>query len=188
MTYKQQVDAYFIAKYDQLEKTTAKIIRKYNRPLESNNVISSAYIYVLENEQEAVHFARIFSKSLEHTIYAFTIKFINQNIAWTNSKLNKEANKFLNDTINIDEDSSEGIDHQNNTSYQDNIYNEDFIKGFYKSLNKLDSICFYAFYYEGIDTDKELAEKFNISKSSAYHTIKRLKELLKLYILKHKVE
>jgi len=184
-TFKEQVDLYFINKHDQLESTTAKIIKKYNRKLEANNVISSTYLFVIGKEPEILHFARTFSKSLQHVIYSFTLKYINQQIAFPDTTLNREVNKFLNTNINIDD---EQTCIQKYTSYQSNIYNEDFIERFYQSLNKIDRISFYAFYFEGVDNAKDFAKRFNISTSSAYTTINELKRLLKLFIAKHKIE
>ncbi len=187
-TFKQEVDEYFTKKHKQLEQTASKIIKKYNRNLEANNVVSAAYLYILEKEPEIKDFSRRFSKSIEQTIYSFEHRFINSSIMWTNSPLIREANKFINSTVNIDDEQAESIDYQKSTSYENNMYSEGFIKEFHESLNKLDSICFQAYYFDGADNAKELAERFDISISSAYTTINKLKRLLKNYIAKHKVE
>ncbi len=187
-TFKDQVDKYFTVKYSQLEETTTKIIVKYNRNLESANVISSAYLYIINKESEILHFARTFSKSIEHTIYSFTLQYINKTLIWSNSNLNDEQNKFLNRTINIDNENTEGPAYQKIAIYRHNIYTEEFIDDFHKSLKKLDAICFQAFYYEGVDNAKELSIKFDISISSAYTIINRLKKLLKDHINKNKIE
>lgn len=187
-TFKEEVDSYYTKKYNQLESTTLKIIKKYNRTLEPANVISSAYIYIIDKEKEITHFSRVFSKSIEHIIYSFTLQYINKTLLWPNSKLNDEANKFINRTLNIDDQESESIECQNLITYKHNIYNEEFISEFHRSLNKLDYICFQSFYYEGIDNAKDFALKFDISISSSYITINRLKKLLKNHIKKHKIE
>jgi predicted transcriptional regulator len=187
-TFKQEVDSYFVLKYSQLEETTKKIITKYNRTLEASNVISSAYLYIISKEPEILHFSRTFSKSIEHTIYSFTLQYINKALIWPNSKINDEENKFINRTINIDCEDQHECAYQKITTYQHNIYTDEFIESFYKSLKKLDAICFQAFYFEGVDNAKELAIKFDISISSAYTSINRLKKLLKEHINKHKIE
>ena len=187
-TFKEQVDAYFVLKYSQLEATTKKIVIKYNRTLEPSNVISSAYLYIISKETEIIHFSRTFSKSIDHTIYSFTLQYINKALIWQNSKINDEENKFINRTINIDcEDQNESA-YQKITTYQHNIYTDEFIESFYKSLKKVDAICFQAFYFEGVDNAKELSVKFDISISSAYTSINRLKKLLKDHINKNKIE
>ena len=163
-TFKQQVDAYFVLKYTQLEATTKKIVIKYNRTLET------------------------FSKSIEHTIYSFTLQYINKALIWQNSKINDEENKFINRTINIDCEDQNEATYQKITTYEHNIYTDDFIESFYKSLKKVDAICFQAFYFEGVDNAKELSVKFDISISSAYTSINRLKKLLKDHINKNKIE
>jgi hypothetical protein len=188
LTPRQEIDAYFIQKYDQLESTTTKIINKYNRKLQAANVISAAYIFVVQKEPEIVDFSRRFSKSIEHTIYSFTIKYINNVLMWRNDKVNTDENKFINTTINIDDETSECIEYQKTTNYQHNIYSERFIEDFYVSLNKIDSISFFAFYFEGYDNAEAYSEKFNISISSAYADINKLKALLKTYIQIHKIE
>jgi len=187
-TFKQQVDEYFTIKYPQLESTTQKIITKYNRTLEASNVISSAYLYIIDKEPEIIHFSRTFSKSIEHTIYSFTLQYINKALIWPNSKINDEENKFINRTINIDCEDQHECTYQKITTYQHNIYTDEFIESFFKSLKKLDAICFKAFYFEGVDNAKELAIKFDISISSAYTSINRLKKLLKEHINKNKIE
>ena len=187
-TFKQQVDAYFTLKYSQLETTTQKIILKYNRTLEASNVISSAYLYIIDKEPEILHFSRTFSKSIEHTIYSFTLQYINKALIWPNSKINDEENKFINRTINIDCEDQHEHTYQKITTYQHNIYTDEFIESFFKSLKKLDAICFQAFYFEGVDNAKELAIKFDISISAAYTSINRLKKLLKDHINKNKIE
>lgn len=187
-TFKQQVDAYFVLKYSQLEATTKKIVIKYNRTLEPSNVISSAYLYIISKETEIIHFSETFSKSIEHTIYSFTLQYINKALIWQNSKINDEENKFINRTINIDCEDQDESAYQKITTYQHNIYTDDFIESFYKSLKKVDAICFQAFYFEGVDNAKELSVKFDISISSAYTSINRLKKLLKDHINKNKIE
>jgi hypothetical protein len=187
-TFKQQVDDYFVLKYSQLEATTKKIVIKYNRTLEPSNVISSAYLYIISKETEIIHFSETFSKSIEHTIYSFTLQYINKALIWQNSKINDEENKFINRTINIDCDDQNEATYQKITSYEHNIYTDDFIESFYKSLKKVDAICFQAFYFEGVDNAKELSVKFDISISSAYTSINRLKKLLKDHINKNKIE
>ena len=202
-TFKNKVDDYFVAKYPQLESTTAKIIKKYNRALEVANVLSDTYLYVLDKEKEIINFSRTFSKSIDHVIYSFTLQYINKSLIWPNSKLNDEANKFLNRHLNIDAEATnedtttndvfyahggKAIDLQKSTSYQHNIYTDEFILEFHNSLNKLDGICFQAFYFEGVDNAKDLASKFDISQSSAYSIINRLKNQLKKHIEKNKVE
>jgi hypothetical protein len=187
-TFKQEVDSYFTLKYSQLEATTQKIIVKYNRTLEASNVISSAYLYIMDKEPEILHFSRTFSKSIEHTIYSFTLQYINKALIWPNSKINDEENKFINRTINIDCEDQHECTYQKITTYQHNIYTDEFIESFFKSLKKLDAICFQAFYFEGVDNAKELAIKFDISISAAYTSINRLKKLLKDHINKNKIE
>lgn len=187
-TFKQQVDDYFVLKYSQLEATTKKIVIKYNRTLEPSNVISSAYLYIISKETEIIHFSTTFSKSIEHTIYSFTLQYINKALIWQNSKINDEENKFINRTINIDCEDQDESAYQKITSYEHNIYTDDFIESFYKSLKKVDAICFQAFYFEGVDNAKELSVKFDISISSAYTSINRLKKLLKDHINKNKIE
>ena len=187
-TFKEQVDKYFIDKHSQLVITTAKIINKYNRNIEANNVISAAYLHVIDQEQEITHFARTFCKSLEHTIYSFALRYINTSLMWSNSKLINETNKFISSSINIDDETTQEIEYQKITTYQDNIYTEDFIISFEKTLKKLDAICFQVFYHEGVDKPKELAQRFDISLSSSYTIINRLKKLLKNHIAKNKIE
>lgn len=187
-TFKDQVDEYFVSKYSQLESTTEKIIKKHDKTLEASNVLSATYLYILDKEKEILHFSRTFTKSIEHVIYSFTLRHINTSLTWKNQKIDDETNNFLRKHINIDGEAPETIDYQKTTTYQHNIYNEEFILEFHKSLNKLDGICFQAFYYEGIDNAKDLASKFDISQSSAYSTINRLKKKLKIYIEKNKVE
>lgn len=187
-TFKNQVDDYFTIKYPQLESTTTKIIKKYNRTLEPSNVLSATYLYIIDKEKEILHFSRTFSKSIEHTIYSFTLQYINKSLLWPNSKINDESNKFINKHLNIDDEQTECIEYQKTTHYQHNIYTEDFIESFHLSLNKLDTICFQSYYYEGFDNAKDLSKKFDISPSSAYAIINRLKKLMKAHIQKHKVE
>lgn len=187
-TFKTQVDDYFVTKYAQLESTTDKIIKKYSRTMEAANVLSAAYLYVIDKEPEILHFSRTFSKSIDHVIYSFALKFINNQLIWPSSPLIDEANKFIKKHHNLDDDAVESLEYQKTTSYQHNIYTEEFIQEFHNSLNKLDGICFQAFYFEGVDNAKDLASKFDISQSSAYSIINRLKNQLKKHIEKNKVE
>lgn len=187
-TFKNQVDDYFVTKYSQLESTTAKIIKKYSRTLEPANVLSDTYLYILDKENEILNFSRTYSKSVEHVVYSFTLQYINKSLIFTHSRINEEANKFINKHHNLDDEASESLEYKKTTSYQHNIYNEEFIDEFHKSLNKLDGICFQAFYFEGVDNAKDLASKFDISQSSAYSIINRLKNQLKKHIEKNKVE
>lgn len=186
--FKSYVDDYFVKKYSQLESTTAKIIKKHSRELEVANVLSATYLYILDKENEIQNFSATYSKSIDHVIYSFTLNYINRSLIWANSEVNVEANKFINKHHNLDDEGAESLEYQKTTSYQHNIYNEEFILEFHNSLNKLDGICFQAFYFEGVDNAKDLASKFDISQSSAYSIINRLKNQLKKHIEKHKVE
>lgn len=188
LTFKEQVDDYFVKKYPQLESTTTKIIKKYNRNIEVSNVLSSTYLYIVSKEQEVKHFSRTFSKSIDHVIYSFTLQHINKSLIWPNSKINDESNKFINKHHNLDDEDTESIECQKITTYQHNIYNEEFILDFFKSLNKTDGISFKAYYFDGVDNAKDFASKFDISTSSAYSTINDLKRKLKIFIQKNKVE
>lgn len=76
----------------------------------------------------------------------------------------------------------------NPTTYQtDDIYNEEFIMNFHQSLTKLDRICFQLYYYDGLEDPKDLAKHLDISLSSTYTIINKLKDKLKKYIQKNKI-
>lgn len=176
--YKKEVDNYFTKKYSQLESTTNKIILKRGRDVEASNVIGAAYIYVLESESKVKAFAALHKKSIEHILYSFTLQFINQTLIWSSSKLLKEDNRLF--------EKIERLADQEITGYYkitNPIYTEEFILSFYESLDRLDAICFRVYYYEGVDNAVDFAKHFNISKSSAYASINKLKHLLKQYIL-----
>ena len=86
---------------------------------------------MIGKETEIVHFSTTFSKSIEHTIYSFTLQYINKALIWQNSKINDEENKFINRTINIDCEDQDESSYQKITTYEHNIYTDDFIESFY---------------------------------------------------------
>lgn len=200
LTFKQEVDYYFTTKYKQLESTTTKIINKCDRNLEAGNVISAVYLYVLANEDKIIAFAIANNKTIQHSIYSFTKAQLNFSIFQSNSKINIENDKLYNklekknkmSLYDFEEDDCTDsyvnyIDHYKHIEYEHNIYTEEFIQDFYMSLDKLDAICFEVYYFEGIEKAKDFAEHFDISLSSAYASINRLKTLLKQYILKYQI-
>lgn len=182
---KQQIDDYIVANYRQLDSTTRKIIKKYNRHLDPSTVISHAYLYLIDNQQNIVDFSLRYDKTVPHIIYSFCIKYIKSSIYWERSVINRENDRLYNRSVNYDK--VENVDNVYNSSQTDNIYTEDFIQDFYLSLDKLDGICFNIYYYAGIDNTKEFAKHFSISTSSAYSSINRLKKLLDDYIIKNKI-
>lgn len=176
---KQDIDNYFNKKYNILESTTTKIIKKHNRDLDSSTVIAMTYLHLIKIEQQIIDFAFKNNKTIEHTIYAFYLTYINSAIYWNNSKINAENDELHNITEKYPEEidyNTEQIDY--NTEQINNIYDETFITKFYNSLSKLDSICFKVYYYDNINNAKDFAEHFNISICSAYNTINKLKKLL----------
>lgn len=189
LCFKEEVDKYFTSKYQQLYSTTTKIINKHNRDLEASNVIAAAYLYILESENDIKAFSEKHNKTLEHTIYSFCRQYIDKQLYWNKSQINCENDKLYNKVIqlNIGEESEEQTIEEIRYEYKHNIYTEDFIQDFYSSLSKLDAICFKVYYFDGIDNAKDFAIHFDISLSSAYISINRLKQLLKQYITKHQI-
>lgn len=186
---KSEIDKYFSKTYKQLLITTRKIINKHNRTLKAEEVLAETYIYLIENQKKIVDFSDTFNKTYEHSIYAFTLKFLNSNIYWTNSKINVENNKLKRVTF-IPDDEIDIVDviDNNHSCYQINdIYNSEFIQEFYISLNQLDRITFNLYYYEGMNKAQDLATHLGIAKSSAHRTIKELKTLFIDYTQKNKI-
>ena len=184
MCIKNEIDSYMVKNYKQLNSTTTKIIKKRKRHLDATTVISHTYLYLLKNQQQILDFSNLHGKTVEHIIYSFTLKYINSAIYWENSDINKENSRLSNKTINIElfnETSDSSI------FQQDEIYTEDFIQAFYQTLNKLDGICFYAYYYAGFNKAKDFAEHFDISISSSYNSIHHLKSLFTDFINKNKI-
>ncbi len=186
-TFKEEVDSYFILKYSQLESTINKIIIRKQFKIKTSNVISETYLYIIQNEYKITSFAKENNKSIKHIIYSFCLRHINADLTY-NSVLMREDNKLSRQAEQIiDNEEDDIIDNYGSIILENDIYTEDFIKSFYKSLNKLDAICFNVYYYEGVSTAEDFSNHFNISLSSAYVSINRLKKLLKLFITKHQI-
>lgn len=186
MNIKSQIDNYIKNNYKQLDSTTTKIIKKRNRFLDASTVISHTYLYLLNNQQEISDFAILHGKTIDHIIYSFTLKYINSSIYWDNSDINKENDRLFNKVYKKPKD----LEYEETEPFCiaiDEIYTEDFIESFYKSLDKLDRISFKCYYYDGIDNAKDFADHFDISVSSAYNSINKLKILLKDFIKINKI-
>lgn len=181
-TFKEEVDEYFTSYYGQLKKTITLIAKKYKSDITYDNVISHTYIYIIDNEVKLKAFSEMHNKTMAHTIYSFVLRYVNGTYQWSRSYLNKENRKFSNKFSNIDDVLEPPSTHQ-----YDDIYNEEFIADFHLSLTKLDRICFNLYYYEGMDNPKDLAEHLQISLSSTYTIINKLKDKLKKHIQKNKI-
>lgn len=193
LSFKEEVDQYFITNYPQLLLTTKKIIsknrsRKQEKDLDAQIVLTYAYEYIITNENNILAFSQKHNKTLSHTIYSFVLNYIDKllSIWWTNSKMRNDLLKQQL-TVYCELEDAREEDVTIKEYYEHNIYTHDFIDDFYKSLDKLDAICFQVYYYEGIETAKDFANHFNISLSSAYASINKLKKLLKEYIETHKI-
>lgn len=203
LKFKEEVDEYFIEKYSQLLTTTKKIINKTKRirnskeinvqPLEAETVIAAAYLDVLSKEEKIKTFALLNDKTIKHVIYAFCLNYLNNTIYYYNSTLNMENKLIANEVLDLPEvddvyNEGNGLDYlYGSVSLESNIYSEEFITGFYNSLRKLDAICFEIYYYKGINNPTDFAEHLQISKTSAYKSINRLKDLLKIYIKRNQI-
>ena len=188
MDIKMDIDEYFNEKYSQLILTTSKIIKKQNRTLDAVNVVSFTYLYIMSKQQDIVDFALKYNKTIEHTIYAFVLKFINSNVYWENSEINLENEKLTKHSVFIEDETIQNhINNKHNTiDHINNSFNEDkYIREFYSSLNKIDGIAFKVYYYDNITDPQEFADHFNIHRRSAFKTINKLRLLLQQYIIKN---
>ncbi len=185
MNIKQELDTYFTANYKQLESTTRKIIRKYNRHLDAPAVLSATYIHLIGKQQDIIDFSKKNNKTIPHIIYAFVKQYLNKMICWNESQINRENDRLHNRSVKItNEDNDTSLDHYITFQQQDEIYTDEFIKGFQDSLKKIDQIAFQVYYYDGLDNAKDFAEHFNISVRGAYLTINHLKDMLRQYVNK----
>lgn len=189
MLLKKQIDDYWTRHYKDIQKTTQKLIKKKKRFLDSSEVISHTYLYLVANQQKIYDFSEKNNKTLDHVIWSFMRKHIYSSIYWDNSDVNiendrlyKRIEKNNNPFKSKDEDTEPEEFTAIAFEQEDDIYTDEFITTFYNTLSKLDKICFKIYYYDGIDNAKDFANHLNISKQSAYNSINKLKNLLKDFI------
>lgn len=185
MTFKMEVDNYFNRHYKQLVLTTTKIINKNGcKYIIPTDLVNLSYIYALSQEKDIINFSKDNDKTIEHIIYVWVLRFINQETGLSNTYIKREYNK-LSRVLSII-DMPEYDYPKYNTNQKDEFYSDDFIKGFHHSLKRLDRNCFNLYYYEGLK-QADLAKHLDISISSVYSIINNIKRQFKEYVNSKKI-
>lgn len=178
---KAEFDKIFVEQLPQLNEVIPKLISKYNkRHLEVDLVINETYLYCYNLID---HF------NTKAKLISYIAKFINSNIYWTNSKLNKmeaiatiEFIDFIDFQTNENDEQELDIkimleDYHNNTIYILSLYREFLVK----NNKKVQLIVFDTIFQHNIYTGSKLSKQLKINKDASCKYLRELKQDIKAF-------
>jgi hypothetical protein len=168
---KKQMDDYFVKLLPILEPIVKGVAYKQNKKLDTYAVINEAYLHMVKYQETITT-----EKQLEKLV----INFINQNIIWTQSKINKQEK--VND--NIGEYFGNEVDEDIEISLQQKIEIEKWydtkqcILQMYRDTeqDKIKQIVFDCYFKKGITKGTALAKHIGINKDYACLYIRTMKK------------
>lgn len=178
---KQEFDTYFVEQLPQLYEVIPKLIVKYHKKhLETDLVINEAYLYC---------FNLIDQLKTKQQLVSYVAKFINSNIYWTNSKINKtesiatiEYYDFIDGLTDEDDEQELNIkllieDYHHQTIYILTLYRQYLID----NNKKVMLIVFDTIFQHNIYTGSKLSKQLNINKDASCKYLRELKADIKLF-------
>jgi hypothetical protein len=189
---KTEIDNYFNNNYEHILLAIKKTKSKYRASASWNpeELLTNAYEHLIANHHKIAE--------QESNIEAFIMKYITNQIVWTNSEINKQnrpETKLSYVEQIFDYESEEYTDEYGeyfNISYdlRDKINKEKqyniqmtLLNNFYKQLpTKQEKILYEVIYIKGINTMKKLSKHFGINKNNLTKQRMELNEKLRIYI------
>jgi hypothetical protein len=161
---KALIDKFFSDNYYFLIEVSKKKISYFKRDVCAESLVANAYLYLVEKAdiQE------------EREIPIWAINYINTELSFFNSQtIRKES-------VNVGDDKSPDIESETDilTLVSDKMY----IEGFVNKLDRLEQIIWEVYAEKGMRSAGELAEHFNIDRTSAWLYKKELLRKLKKYV------
>jgi hypothetical protein len=176
---KEEIDKYFTEHYNRIALAVSKI-KSNNRPRASwdvTDLVSNTYEHILLNKD----------KVRPNTIEGFVIRYVNNQVRWTKSKINSIDNHpkmvFVESVFDFNDESSEDdlkdkIDRQVLYQYQMGI-----LFDFYNQLpTKEEKILYEVIYIKGIKTVDSISKHLGVNKSYVREDRKNLRLKLEEYV------
>jgi hypothetical protein len=160
MIEKTDIDTYINKNYDFLITTIKKTKNKYrpNGDFDVEEVLTDGYEHLLKNLNKLAK---------EKDIQAFFMRYITNQIVWSNSKLNKvQAKLSYVEYINSFDDTDDGSDLEEKINIEkEYIKQKTILFDFYSQIdNKKQKILYEVIFVKNIKTIKDLAKHFKINK------------------------
>lgn len=177
---KPHFDTYFISQIQKMHEVIPKLISKYKKfHLESDVVISETYLYMLDH---------IHNIDDDNNCQRYIFNFINKNILWNNSRLNRfESLNNITEGYTTPEEIDESED---NISFKIEIESwfnnrKALLTQYRQDLTNKEMIIIYDCYFvKGYQTGQTLGNHLNINKDYALRYIRQMKDDIIQYEIK----
>jgi len=169
---KETYDKYFTTIIPQMYESVPKLLSKYKRQhLEVDVVVSEAYLYCLEY---------IADFDTEKKCKSYIFKFIDSNIRWYNSKMNRKENvNNVTEGYTVAEEIDDFEDNISNKVQLEEWYNnrKALLQQYRMQLTDKQKIIIYdCFFIKGFQTGKDLGLHLKINKDYALTYIREMKD------------
>lgn len=192
---KKDIDNYFVKMIPMFEKIVKGVSYKNNRKIDVNAAINEGYLHIMKNIDSITTF-----KELEK----MSVNFLNMNIKWTNSQLNKQEMVNNNEFFYSSEIDKEDVDYPGKPitkTYSDvsdldleleqkieieKWYNEKkCILTLYRNQeqDKVKQVIFDCYFKKNITKGTALAKHLGINKDYSCKYIRELKEDINNYYI-----
>lgn len=175
------MDDYFVKLLPMLEPIVKGVAYKQNKKLDTYAVINEAYLHMVKYQD---------SIQTEKQLEKLVVNFINQNIIWTNSKINKQERVHHQDKNEEERDDSNHVATKHRTTEDDEEdlqvkiqiekwYDEkQCILEMYRNAetDKIKQIVYDCYFKKGITVGTALAKHLGINKDYACSYIRIMKK------------
>ena len=181
---KKEMDDYFVEILPMLEKIVKGVAYKNNKKIDTNAAINEAYLHMIR-----------YSISTKKELEKLVVNFLNMNIQWTNSKLNKQervgehndklnAKNYYDDTLDSNNKQDEPIEDEMDVELETKILIEKWwdekqcILQMYRDQekDKIKQIIYDCYFIKGITKGVDLAKHLKINKDYSCKYIRNLKQ------------
>lgn len=186
LTPKQIVDNYFTTNQKELHSYCLTLTNRVNRPDLTTTLITSAYIYVIDNIE------KFNDAIINNKIGGHVKNYVTKQIVWSNTQLKKQFiyhDDMPSEPINDDEDEDSYLDKRNfvEADEDEDMYEREFehqnkinhIEYQYQSLSIPNKIVYDLSIVGEYNGSGKLARYINVNRTTAYHLIKNCKNHLR---------
>lgn len=157
------IDKFFTDNYSKLKGITELKISYFKRNIDAESLIANAYLYIISKENEIT----------EDEIPTWVVGYINTELSFYNSKTLRKESVLAGD--------EKAPDIRSTINFLDVYEAKDYSDALKNNLDRLEQILWEVYYDKGIRSAGDIAEHFNIPRTSAWklkvELIDKIKEL-----------
>ncbi len=161
---KAKIDKFFSENYDLLLQVTEKKISYFGRNIDPHSLVANAYLYVIDRKD----------LKQESDIPIWVINYINTELSFYNSKTLRKESVIVGDEKSPDVKSSFDVESWFDAKEQ--------LKDIKNKLPRLLQILYEVYYERGIQSSGDLAEHFQIDRTSAWIYKRELIKYIEDYV------